>query len=47
MRNVTVADRSWNIDENGDDMTADSQGRQSGANDPVTNALLQYGYARI
>jgi hypothetical protein len=47
MREVTVADRSWNVDENGDDMTTDGMDRQSGTGDPVTEAIVMYGYARI
>ncbi len=47
MREVTIADRSWVINENGDDVTADGQDRQSGTGDPVTDAIVMYGYARI
>jgi hypothetical protein len=47
MRDISVTDRSWNVDENGDDMTTDGMDRQSGTSDPVTDAFVAYGYARI
>jgi hypothetical protein len=46
MRKITVANRSWDVDENGNDVNT-SQDHQPGTADPVTDALVSYGYARI
>ncbi len=47
VRNVIVEERSWTVDEDGETGAMSSEGGQWDSDDPVTAALVSYGYARI